>query len=931
MAPLTFTDTHNMVAFLSKSDARNSFDQIVDFINAHTIQYALIVNPTIYVSCIKKFWATAKVKKVNDVDQLQALIDGKKVAVSEAIIRRDLHLDDADGVECLPNAKIFEELARMGYTKPPLKLTFYKAFFFTQWKFLIHTLVQCRKFNFSKYIFDNMVKNVDGPSKVLMFPRFIQVFLDHQVDDMTAHNTRYTPPTLTQNVFANMRRVGKGFSCVETPLFPSMLVQPQQQAEEGAEVAELEKDRTSQALEIIQLKKRVKMLERKQNSKTSGLKRLRRVGAAQIVESSSDTVLGDQKDASKQGKIAERSNQDQVNAVSKGVSVVSAPKLVSTGEPIVFANEDVIMTMAQTLIKLKAEKATILDEQIAQKLHDKEVQKAAASEQQERADMERALELQKHWMTNKRISIGVFLMNNDCEVHHVSSTRGHDIFMLTEKDYPLSNVVMISTLSEKLQVKEDNEMARDLVMKIFMEANKPKFGYILLNDYLSRKQFDKENYLEHHIPAAPVAPPGQQVPPAALAAHAAWELKAMYSKQAKQELLQTVREFHTYKQEEGQSVSSHVLKIKAILKTWSDSVNQLVRTLQNVMKSMDEKQRKWVVFIGNLKLSRQGATDPGMVDPYAYLVSKNNLVYFMAVPWDGIFEIDMSCSNTNDSSMYANTNKRAKINLDFSLLWYCRLGHISKKRIKMLQHDGILNSIDIELLGKCVSCMSGKMASKPYSHQVERAKDLLGLIHTDVCSPFKIVSRQGASYLVTFTDDFSHYGYVYLLKHKHEVFETFKVFQKEVKNQLMKTIKSLHSDREGRRNQTLLDTVRSMISQTTLPKSFWDYALETAARILNMVPTKKVNMTPYEICHGQAPKLSYLKVWGSALLDPESKKWLDAMNVEMQSMKDNDVWVLVEPPPNARTVGSKWLFKKKNDMDGTIYMFKARLVAKGFT
>ncbi|GJZ70662.1 retrotransposon protein, putative, ty1-copia subclass [Tanacetum coccineum] len=56
--------------------------------------------------------------------------------------------------------------------------------------------------------------------------------------------------------------------------------------------------------------------------------------------------------------------------------------------------------------------------------------------------------------------------------------------------------------------------------------------------------------------------------------------------------------------------------------------------------------------------------------------------------------------------------------------------------------------------------------------------------------------------------------------------------------------------------------VQSMMSQTTLSKSFWDYALETAARILNMVPTKKVEKTPYEVWHGQAPKLSYLKVWG---------------------------------------------------------------------
>nr|GEX29832.1 retrotransposon protein, putative, Ty1-copia subclass [Tanacetum cinerariifolium] len=69
----------------------------------------------------------------------------------------------------------------------------------------------------------------------------------------------------------------------------------------------------------------------------------------------------------------------------------------------------------------------------------------------------------------------------------------------------------------------------------------------------------------------------------------------------------------------------------------------------------------------------------------------------------------------------------------------------------------------------------------------------------------------------------------------------------------------------------------------------------------------------------------------AALLDPESKKWLNAMNVEMQSMKNNEVWVLVELPPNGKTVGSKWLFKKKTDMDGNVHIYKARFVAKGFT
>ncbi|GKA67783.1 retrotransposon protein, putative, ty1-copia subclass [Tanacetum coccineum] len=106
-------------------------------------------------------------------------------------------------------------------------------------------------------------------------------------------------------------------------------------------------------------------------------------------------------------------------------------------------------------------------------------------------------------------------------------------------------------------------------------------------------------------------------------------------------------------------------------------------------------------------------------------VSKNNLIYFNAVPRDGIYEIVLSNSNTNNSSMYTVSNKRAKLNLDSSLLWHCRLGHISKKRIEKLQHDGLLNSIDTKSFDKYVSCLSGKIARKPYAHQVERAKDLL--------------------------------------------------------------------------------------------------------------------------------------------------------------------------------------------------------------
>nr|GEW29259.1 hypothetical protein [Tanacetum cinerariifolium] len=240
---------------------------------------------------------------------------------------------------------------------------------------------------------------------------------------------------------------------------------------------------------------------------------------------------------------------------------------------------------------------------------------------------------------------------------------------------------------------------------------------------------------------------------------------------------------------------------------------------------------------------------------YGISVSKDNVFYFNAIPRDGFYEIDIPNLYPNDSSMY--------------------------------NRDGILQPTHDESLKKCKSCMSRKMARKPFSHQVERAKDLLGLLHYDACGPFRNVSREGASYFITFIDDFGRYCYVYLMKYKHEVFKTFKVFQNEVENQLGKKIKAIRSDRGGeylshefvyhmkscgivsqltppytpqhngvyeRRNQTLLDMVRSMLNLTTLPKSFWRYALESAARILNMIPTKKVERTPYEIWHGKAPK-----------------------------------------------------------------------------
>ncbi|GJW55858.1 hypothetical protein Tco_0099943 [Tanacetum coccineum] len=245
MTALQFADTYNLVALLSKPAKSEGFEQIVDFLNANPIRYALTINPTIYTSCIEQFWATVKAKTVNGEVQLQALVDGKKIIITESIVRRDLQLEDAKGIDCLPNATIFEQLTLMGYEKVSQKLTFYKAFFSPQWKFLIHTVLQClsakttawnefsstmasaiiclatnQKFNFSKYIFESMVKNLENVSgKFLMYPRFVQVFLEKQLEGMSNHKRIYVTPSRTKKIFRNMRRVEKGFSGSETHLF----------------------------------------------------------------------------------------------------------------------------------------------------------------------------------------------------------------------------------------------------------------------------------------------------------------------------------------------------------------------------------------------------------------------------------------------------------------------------------------------------------------------------------------------------------------------------------------------------------------------------------------------------------------------------------------------------------------------------------------
>ncbi|GJU38428.1 retrotransposon protein, putative, ty1-copia subclass [Tanacetum coccineum] len=224
--------------------------------------------------------------------------------------------------------------------------------------------------------------------------------------------------------------------------------------------------------------------------------------------------------------------------------------------------------------------------------------------------------------------------------------------------------------------------------------------------------------------------------------------------------------------------------------------------LQGFREAKKLKQRALYLYVGNgVRAQVEAIRSFDLVLPNGLVICLDNCHYAPSI-LRGVVSVhrlvengfvqhftDFGISVSKNNVQYF--TKRAKHNLDSTYLWHCHLAHISKKRIKKLQHEGLSKSTDDESFDQCVSCLSGKMKRKSFLHRPEKATDLLGIIHTDMCGPLRHVSKQGASYFITFTDDYSRYGYVYLLKHKHEVFETFKVFKNEVENQLGKKIKAL--------------------------------------------------------------------------------------------------------------------------------------------
>ncbi|GJZ25585.1 hypothetical protein Tco_0569838 [Tanacetum coccineum] len=239
-----------MVAYLEKTNGNVEFHEIIDFLTHSSIHYALTVSPVVSTTFVEQFWMFAKSKIINNVRYITAKVAGKPVNISEASIRSDLLFDDADGIDSLHNQAIFDAIQLMGYEGDLTVLTFNKALFSPQWRFLFHTMNHCisskstswdqiptniataviclatnQKYNFSKLIFDGMMRHLDAKKKFVMYPRFIPVFLTNQLKNVPVPLDHFPINALTTKVFSFMVKKGKSFSGNVTHLFPSMLAQ----------------------------------------------------------------------------------------------------------------------------------------------------------------------------------------------------------------------------------------------------------------------------------------------------------------------------------------------------------------------------------------------------------------------------------------------------------------------------------------------------------------------------------------------------------------------------------------------------------------------------------------------------------------------------------------------------------------------------------
>ncbi|GJR76169.1 retrovirus-related pol polyprotein from transposon TNT 1-94 [Tanacetum coccineum] len=228
-----------------------------------------------------------------------------------------------------------------------------------------------------------------------------------------------------------------------------------------------------------------------------------------------------------------------------------------------------------------------------------------------------------------------------------------------------------------------------------------------------------------------------------------------------------------------------------------------------------------------------------------------------------------------------------------SNVWHARLGHVNFNSMRRLIKFNSIPNCHIDSKYKCETCVEAKLTRTSFK-SVKRTTEPLDMIHTDICDLKSLPTKGGNKYFITFIDDCTKYCYVYLLKSKDEAIDKFVLYKTEVENQLGKKIKVVRSDRGGeyvapfaelcakhgirheftapyspqqngiaeRKNRTLKEMVTAMLISSGMSQDMWGEAILTATYLLNKIPRKEKEETPYELWMGRKPSYQYLRVWG---------------------------------------------------------------------
>ncbi|GKA37146.1 retrovirus-related pol polyprotein from transposon TNT 1-94 [Tanacetum coccineum] len=210
-----------------------------------------------------------------------------------------------------------------------------------------------------------------------------------------------------------------------------------------------------------------------------------------------------------------------------------------------------------------------------------------------------------------------------------------------------------------------------------------------------------------------------------------------------------------------------------------------------------------------------------------------------------------------------------KVETDFTThLWHQRFGHINNRSLKLLHDKDLVRGLPIinTEAGTCSDCLVGKQTRDIFPKTSSwRATQQLQLVHSDICGPITPQSSSQKRYIINFIDDFSRKCWSYFLTEKSQALETFKKFKAlvEKNRQLTAAYTPQQNGVAERKNRTLMNMVRSIMSARKVPKIFWPEAANWCVHVLNRSPTAALeNSTPEEKWSGRKPSVSYFRIFG---------------------------------------------------------------------